>query len=155
MPVDIACLENVTLATLPDDVSIIRYTCNIAFPNTVNPVKNIKFPGTMVAALTRTDVNKLAGGPQIHVPYKPMELVAWMNPLSRNIPPLKLAGKNRSFESKVSPRVKKTDIITDLLDFGPVETGIIDFPVFMPYNPLSIDFDLSSLWNKDHFIFFH
>ena len=64
-----------------------QYLCNFAYSDVLDPCKNSKFPGTLVVSLFRQDLEKIQGYPRIHVPYKKEEIIAWIHPVSRQIPP--------------------------------------------------------------------
>jgi hypothetical protein len=109
-------LKNTTLTSDVTETDVVRYLCNIPFSDVLDPCKNSKFPGTMVVSLSRDDLHFLKGIPCIHMPYKPEEIISWVNPKKRQIPPV-------FFEKKHKPRKtisckKDTHLDVMCLDFG-------------------------------------
>jgi hypothetical protein len=125
-------LEDVSITSIKTESDIVRYICNYAFADVLDPCKNTKFPGTMVVSLCRNDIPTIVGRDKIHRPYSKEEIVAWINPVQRQIPPLNFQ-TNEKPSNKMKAREKKIRFNTNNIEFGN------DLGYFNYINPIYID----------------
>ncbi len=85
----IALLDSLGIARCHQDDTMVcvRYLCNYAYTDVLDPCKNTLFPGTVTTWLTRSHLKKLAGQTGTHLAYKETEIVPWIHPASRTVPP--------------------------------------------------------------------
>ena len=123
-------LKNTTQTRNKSESDIVRYLCNYAFSDIINPCKNVKFPGTMVVSLGREDIKKIKGSPRIHKPYATEEIVVWISPVTRQIPPLNFQTTEKP-TNIMKARRKKIRFNTNNIEFGDYR-GFFDYinPVF-------------------------
>jgi hypothetical protein len=126
----------------------LKFLCNTAFSDMIDPCRNTKFPGSMVVSLSRASLPKLKGRASIHVPYKDTDIIPWINPVVRHIPPFQFlehvqAAPDRHTVSNL-PSLSETkyDLDTIKLDFG-LEDKL--FLIVSPMNVLisQLDFGLA------------
>jgi hypothetical protein len=113
------------------ETNIVKYFCNYAFSEVLDPNKNIKFPGTMVDTVSRKDLDKMSGEHMIHVPYKSIEIVSWVNPVVRQFPYIDFDTIKSSKKKK--SRVKNIVFDTSSIDFGEKDTFDYMKPVYIDY----------------------
>ena len=79
--------RGVVLCEDDDTLTSVRYLCNLAFSDVIDPTKNSKFPGTLVVSLNRTSLPGLKGQSNCHLPYKATDILPWIQPVDRQTPP--------------------------------------------------------------------
>ena len=122
-----------------DTTHCLRWLCNLAFSDVLEPVKNNKFPGGMVVSLSRSDLVHLKGTRPFHVPYKSTEIYPWLSPTKRTIPPFRFsANVNRHF-SGASMKRNNCHLDTDKLDFG-TEDGLLYIVAPLPLKISGLNF---------------
>jgi hypothetical protein len=73
----------------------------------------------MVVSINKTDLHMVKGHARLHLPYKIEEIVAWAEPVVRQIPPLKFKKNIDSRPCNYSTAVcKKTTVNIDSIEFG-------------------------------------
>jgi hypothetical protein len=112
------------------EISIVKFFANLPFGDHLDPCKNTKFPGQHVVGICKEDIHIVKGFATKHIPYKLQEIVPWLHPVDRQIPPL-------SFNELAFPKQNTTAIVTkslnciETLDFGGssnyFETVTIDY----------------------------
>jgi len=98
----------------------VQYLCNLAFADMgapFDPCKNTKFPGTLVVSVSRAMLPRIRGRPSVHKAYSQTDILPWINPVERHIPPLMMGNTRERYEEKLA-------IIMEFggqtLDFGDV-----------------------------------
>jgi hypothetical protein len=121
--------------TQADTLNCIKYICNLPFLDVLDPCKNTKFPGTLVTSLSRAKLPLLRGQPSSHMPYKATDIIPWIHPIERHIPPLQF--QNLTIAKPLVPKSKlqiteiPLEVDTHKIDFGE-EDGL--FLVLSPAN---------------------
>jgi len=89
--------------------------------------------------LSRADLANLRGLPSQHVPYKLTDIMPWIDPIERHIPPFRMPDPSQPVSKVSAVRATGQTIDSNKLDFGG-EDGL--FRVWGPYNlcMLQVDF---------------
>jgi hypothetical protein len=126
------------------ETDIVKYFINQTYSDVLD-LKNNKFPGTMVASLSRNDLETIRGISMLHFPYKKEEIVAWINPIKRQIPVISFKSevKNKSWKNESTTKRKKTIFESDSLDFGDA-SGLFFFNDLKFYSLEELDFGSNS-----------
>lgn len=123
-----------------ESAQCIQYLCNTAFADVLDSSKNRKFPGSMVVSLSRTDLERLRGQAPIHKPYKSTDLLPWLDPVKRHIPPFPSTSENRKRSARLATmRATGQSLDSTKIEFG-TDDGLfrVDGPINL--NVLLIDF---------------
>ncbi len=112
------------------EMSIVKFFANLPFSDHLDPCKNTKFPGQHVVGINRKDIPIVKGYVTKHIPYKLQEIVTWIHPVDRQIPPLQFADFAFPKPPIVAIATKSFNCI-ETLDFGAssnyFETITIDY----------------------------
>lgn len=121
-----------------ETLQCIAYICNLAYSDVLDPCKNAKFPGGLAVSMSRELLQRLKGFDSIHKPYEPAEILAWIHPADRVIPPITLHTPDVSQPAeKGKEKLSHFDIHT--LDFGGANQTFDVLPVLCIV-PAQIDF---------------
>jgi len=116
----------------------IYYLNNLCYSDVIDTCKNVKFPGTLPVSLSREQLKSTLGGANgSHKPYLAQEIVSWMDPVERHIPPLILLPKDRGAHDK--PLIINTVISVHDIDFGD-KNGLFDILGPLNMNVAELDF---------------
>lgn len=102
------------------DVKYIQFVCNACFPDSFVKNENQKFPGAMVASLSRTEVQYMRGYDMVYKPYKLTEIIEWIKPQKHLLPPCFRRPKQFGL-----PRIVKT---VAKIDYGPSDSKLFCIP---------------------------
>ena len=122
------CLAGATRVTINTERNVVQYLCNYPFGEVLNPCSSRKFPGTMVSTIRRQDIPKITGNPITHTAYAPQEIVAWIKPVHRTIPPLHFHEQQKPINNKHTIIDKKISVNIVNLEFG--RDGYFEFVGF-------------------------
>lgn len=78
--------------TDPEVTQCVTYLCNLSFSDVLDVCKNAKFPGGLAVSLSRELLPRLHGHNGHHVPYEATDLLSWISPVERVIPPMQWGG---------------------------------------------------------------
>lgn len=115
--------------TDPEVIQCVTYLCNLAFSDVLDVCKSAKFPGGLAVSLSRELLPRLQGHNGHHIPYEPTDLMSWISPVERVIPPMQLgagernepgAGKQRTHgpSNTNAPSALPPGLDASQLDFG-------------------------------------
>jgi len=116
-----------------------RYLNNLAFNDSLDIIKNIKFPGALVVSLSRRDLPRLKGQPTAHLPYKPTDILCWMQPVDRNIPPVLKLQIQQARPKKRLELFSEKALNLATVDFG-FDDGLFSFLGPLPLAVTDFDF---------------
>jgi len=117
-----------------DTNNCIKFICNTAFSDVIDPCRNVKFPGALVVSLSRRHVPMLKGRSAIHMAYKNTDVIPWIHPTERQMPPFQFHETPQQHHKEVFPLRfdMKSDIDTVNIDFGEEDK------LFLVISPLNI-----------------
>lgn len=125
----IASLRHEASIANEEDTNVMKFLCNLAFHDITYPCKSNSFPGTQVTSLHQKHLTLLQGLSRRHIPYKPEEIVAWLCPVDRPIPPFNFEDKIRnqpSIETSHKPfQSNKKNLGTQSLHFHKKATTVM------------------------------
>ena len=136
--------------TDPEVTQCVNYLSNLAFSDLLDPCKNSKFPGGLAVSLSRDLLPRLYGHRAHHMPYEKTDLLAWIHPTERVIPPTQFgeggalrrgtAQRSGNFalgSSSGSAAGATADVLQ--LDFGS-DTGLLEVAPVLCIVPSLLDF---------------
>jgi hypothetical protein len=138
-----------------DTVQCVQYICNLCFSDVLDTCKNTKFPGTMVASLSRKDLSSIKGVKSTFQVYKSSDILPWLSPVQRHIPALKMDARKVSATDRQKPvgtLLKSSMSLPDVLrfDFGDSSGLFVPFDTCM-YPATSVDFGSDDNFFSDFF----
>lgn len=92
--------------TDPDLTQCVTYACNLAFSDVLDACKNAKFPGGLAVSLSRELLPRLHGHRGHHLPYEAPDILAWIHPVERVIPPMQLGQAAEGTRKSTLPRTQ-------------------------------------------------
>lgn len=151
--------------TDPEITQCVTYICNLAFSDVLDTCKNAKFPGGLAVSLSRDMLPRLHGHRSHHLPYQPTDILSWLSPTERVIPPMQLprgphersdnvsrlglggshrggataGGAVRAFKTARDEGPVSVHLEVHQLDFG-AETGLFEVMPVMCVCASSLDF---------------
>ena len=134
----------------------VTYLCNLAFSDVLDECKNGKFPGGLAVSLSRELLPRLRGHKSHHLAYESTDILSWISPVERVIPPMQLGGDGgatggkRTANSGVRPSTlphaaggSSAGLDVLQLDFGSALLGLFEVLPLVCICPLGLDFGSS------------